>query len=181
MGRIIDIRPTKDKIAEIEEKQNFSSDWFEESLQEMADWVETKWLHEYGKLAQQYTDAISIRDMRIAELEEKLREIMDKQGIYCQKSKYYSEPLTVERLTAAGWECNVSREHPYKWQFRKEGERFNEFCCDVMFVVFEDGKVSVYYYDDTTNHKVDIRRNGQITVREFNALLDIVKLEKFKI
>ena len=77
MNKIIDIRPTKDKIAEIEEKQNFSSDWFEESLQEMADWVETKWRHEYGKLAQQYTDAISIRDMQIAELKEKLREIAD--------------------------------------------------------------------------------------------------------
>ena len=82
MNKIIDIRPTKDKIAEIEEKQNFSSDWFEESLQEMADWVETKWRHEYGKLAQQYTDAISIRDMQIAELKEKLREIADSRREY---------------------------------------------------------------------------------------------------
>ena len=82
MDRIIDIRPTKDKIAEIEAKQNLSSDWFEESLQEMADWVETKWQHEYGKLAQQYTDAISIRDMQIAELKEKLREIADSRREY---------------------------------------------------------------------------------------------------
>lgn len=77
MDRIIDIRPTKDKIAEIEKKQYFSADWFEESLQEMADWVETKWQHEYGKLAMQYTEAIGIRDMRIAELKEKLREMTD--------------------------------------------------------------------------------------------------------
>ena len=89
--------------------------------------------------------------------------------------------LTPEILTAAGWECNVSRNHPYKRQFRKEGERFDEFCCDVMFVVFEEGKVSVYVYDDTTDHKADFRRNGQITVGEFNTLLDIVKLQKFKI
>lgn len=82
MDRIIDIRPTKDKIAEIEKKQNFSSDWFEESLQEMADWVETKWQHEYGKLAMQYTEAISIRDMRIAELKEKLREMTDSRREY---------------------------------------------------------------------------------------------------
>lgn len=77
MDMVIDIRPTKDKIAEIEKKQDFSADWFEESLQEMADWVETKWQHEYGKLAMQYTEAIGIRDMRIAELKEKLREMAD--------------------------------------------------------------------------------------------------------
>lgn len=90
-------------------------------------------------------------------------------------------PLTPEILAAAGWKCNVNRNHPYKRQFRKEGERFNEFCFDVMFVVFEEGKVSVYYYDDTTDHKADFRRNGQITVEEFNTLLDIVKLSKFQI
>ena len=43
MNRIIDIRPTEDKIAEIERKQNFTSDWFEESLQEMADFVTAKY------------------------------------------------------------------------------------------------------------------------------------------
>ena len=82
MDRIIDIRPTKDKIAEIESKQNFSSDWFEESLQEMADWIEAKWQHEYGKLAMQYSEAIGIRDMQIAELKDKLREIADSRREY---------------------------------------------------------------------------------------------------
>lgn len=32
-----------EKIAEIERKQNFTSDWFEESLQEMADFVKAKY------------------------------------------------------------------------------------------------------------------------------------------
>lgn len=32
-----------EKIAEIERKQNFTSDWFEESLQEMADFVKSKY------------------------------------------------------------------------------------------------------------------------------------------
>lgn len=71
-----------EKIAEIEREQNFTSDWFEESLQEMADWVEAKWQYEYGKLAMQYTEAIGIRDMRIAELKEKLREITDSRREY---------------------------------------------------------------------------------------------------
>ena len=75
--RIIDTRPIKDKIAEIVEKQNLSADWFKESLAEMADWVDTRWRYEYGKLAQQYAEAISIRDMQIAELKEKLREIAE--------------------------------------------------------------------------------------------------------
>ena len=32
-----------EKIAEIERKQHFTSDWFEESLQEMADFVKAKY------------------------------------------------------------------------------------------------------------------------------------------
>ena len=32
-----------EKIAEIERKQSFTSDWFEESLQEMADFVKAKY------------------------------------------------------------------------------------------------------------------------------------------
>ena len=32
-----------EKIAEIERKQNFTSDWFGESLQEMADFVKAKY------------------------------------------------------------------------------------------------------------------------------------------
>ena len=82
MDRIIDIRPTKDKIAEIKSEYDFSADWFEESLQKMADWVEAKWQHEYAKLAKQYADAISIKDMQIEELKEKLREIVKNRREY---------------------------------------------------------------------------------------------------
>lgn len=32
-----------EKISEIERKQNFTSDWFEESLQEMADFVKSRY------------------------------------------------------------------------------------------------------------------------------------------
>ena len=48
----------------------------------MADWVEAKWQHEYGKLAMQYSEAIGIRDMQIAELKDKLREIADSRREY---------------------------------------------------------------------------------------------------
>ena len=92
-----------------------------------------------------------------------------------------NRPLTPEILTAAGWKSNINRRYPYKQQFRKEGERFNEYCADVAFVIFEENKVSFYYYDDTTDQKADIRIPKNITVNEFNMLLDIVKLEKFKI
>lgn len=92
-----------------------------------------------------------------------------------------NRPLAPEILTAAGWRKNVSRDLPYKQQFRKEGERFNEYCADVAFLVFEKNKVSFYYYDDTTDQKADIRIPKNITVGEFNTLLDIVKLAKFKI
>lgn len=71
-----------EKIAEIERKQQFTSDWFEESLQEMADWVETKWQRQYRLLAQQYAEAVGIRDIRIAELKEKLRETTDRLNEY---------------------------------------------------------------------------------------------------
>lgn len=46
------------------------------------------------------------------------------------------DKLTPEILTAAGWKSNINRRYPYKQQFRKEGERFNEYCADVAFVVF---------------------------------------------
>lgn len=38
---------TENKIKEIEQKQNFQSDWFEEALQEMAEWKDEQ--HEKEK------------------------------------------------------------------------------------------------------------------------------------
>ncbi len=75
--RLIDTRPIKEKIAEIECKQQFTSDWFEESLREIADWVDTRWRFEYAKLAENYANAINVKNMQIAELKEKLREIVE--------------------------------------------------------------------------------------------------------
>lgn len=88
-----------------------------------------------------------------------------------------NRPLSPETLMAEGWKC--VNQFPYK--FRKEGNLFNELRYDVLFVTFARGKVSVYYHDDIEDNNVDIRQNRHITVGEFNQLLDIVGLQKFKI
>ncbi|MBQ3690884.1 MAG: hypothetical protein II937_13635 [Bacteroidales bacterium] len=124
---------------------------------------------EKSKVGASQIDKLSLGG-RIAALEELLADISTD-----------DRPLTPEILAAAGWKSNINRRYPYKQQFRKEGERFNEYCADVAFVIFEENKVSFYYYDDTTDQKADIRIPKNITVNEFNMLLDIVKLEKFKI
>lgn len=103
-------------------------------------------------------------------------------GVSVIKTMYEdTRPLTSETLTSAGWESNINLRYPYKQQFRKEGERFNENCADVAFLFFGKNKVSFYYYDDTTDQKTDIRISKNITIGEFNQLLDIVKLSKFQI
>ncbi len=90
-----------EKIAEIECKQNFTSDWFEESLQEMADFVKAKYdiieknnialvkkcdeyRDEYDKTVKEKGDRIKDLQMRldrandtIAEMVESHREFLD--------------------------------------------------------------------------------------------------------
>ena len=90
-----------EKIAEIERKQNFTSDWFEESLQEMADFVKAKYdiieknnialvkkydeyRDEYYKTVKEKGDRIKDLQMRldraedtIAEMVESRREFLD--------------------------------------------------------------------------------------------------------
>ena len=90
-----------EKIAEIERKQNFTSDWFEESLQEMADFVKAKYdiieknnvalvkkcdeyRDEYNKMVEEKGDRIKDLQMRldiandkIAEMVESRREFLD--------------------------------------------------------------------------------------------------------
>lgn len=90
-----------EKIAEIKKKQNFSADWFEESLQEMADFVKAKYdiieknnialvkkcdeyRNEYYKMVQQKGERIKdlqmrldIANDRIAEMVESRREFLD--------------------------------------------------------------------------------------------------------
>lgn len=70
--RLIDTRPINEIIAEIERKNDFTADWFEESLREIADWVDTRWRFEYAKLAEKYANAIKLKNMQIEELREKL-------------------------------------------------------------------------------------------------------------
>lgn len=90
-----------EKIAEIERKQNFTSDWFEESLQEMADFVKAKYdiieknnvalakkcdeyRDEYNKMVKEKGDRIKDLQMRldrandtIAGMVESHREFLD--------------------------------------------------------------------------------------------------------
>lgn len=77
-----------EKIAEIERKQNFTSDWFEESLQEMADFVKAKYdIIEKNNIAlvkkcdeyrDEYTKTVKEKGERIKELQMKLDIANDK-------------------------------------------------------------------------------------------------------
>lgn len=87
---------------------------------------------EKSKVGASQIDKLSLGG-RIAALEELLADISTD-----------DRPLTPEILAAAGWKSNINRRYPYKQQFRKEGERFNEYCADVAFVIFEENKVSFY-------------------------------------
>lgn len=90
-----------EKISEIERKQDFTSDWFEESLQEMADFVKAKYdiieknnitlvkkcdeyRDEYNKMVKEKGERIKDLQMRldiandkIAEMVESRREFFD--------------------------------------------------------------------------------------------------------
>ena len=83
-----------EKIAEIERKQNFTSDWFEESLQEMADFVKAKYdiieknnialvkkcdeyRDEYYKTVKEKGDRIKDLRMRLDRAEEKIAEMAE--------------------------------------------------------------------------------------------------------
>ena len=90
-----------EKISEIERKQDFTSDWFEESLQEMADFVKAKYdiieknnialvkkcdeyRDEYNKMVKEKGERIKDLQMRldiandkIAEMVESRREFLD--------------------------------------------------------------------------------------------------------
>lgn len=71
-----------EKIAEIERKQQFTSDWFEESLQEMADFVKSKYdIIEKNNIAlvkkcdeyrDEYYKTVKRKDERIKDLQMRL-------------------------------------------------------------------------------------------------------------
>ena len=70
-----------EKIAEIERKQNFTSDWFEESLQEMADFVAAK----YRSIENNNIALVKTCDMFRAEnakLKERINEMVESRREY---------------------------------------------------------------------------------------------------
>ena len=70
-----------EKIAEIERKQNFTSDWFEESLQEMADFVTAK----YRSIENNNIALVKTCDMFRAEnakLKERINEMVENRREY---------------------------------------------------------------------------------------------------
>lgn len=70
-----------EKIAEIERKQNFTSDWFEESLQEMADFVTAK----YRSIENNNIALVKTCDMFRAEnakLKERINEMVESRREY---------------------------------------------------------------------------------------------------
>ena len=70
-----------EKITEIERKQNFTSDWFEESLQEMADFVTAK----YRSIENNNIALVKTCDMFRAEnakLKERINEMVESRREY---------------------------------------------------------------------------------------------------
>lgn len=70
-----------EKIAEIERKQQFTSDWFEESLQEMADFVAAK----YRSIENNNIALVKTCDMFRAEnakLKERINEMVESRREY---------------------------------------------------------------------------------------------------
>lgn len=84
----------KEKIAEIVEKQNFSADWFVESLSEMADFVKSRYdiieknnialvkkcdeyRDEYYKTVKEKGDRIKDLQMRLDRAEETIAEMVE--------------------------------------------------------------------------------------------------------
>ena len=70
-----------EKIAEIERKQQFNSDWFEESLQEMADFVTAK----YRSIENNNIALVKTCDMFRAEnakLKERINEMVESRREY---------------------------------------------------------------------------------------------------
>lgn len=77
----------------------------------------------------------------------------------------HHEPLTPKILTANGWKA---------WY---TGSYTREIDDGKMEIVFNNiGELSIFY-----NPYIKLKALDQITVMEFNTLLDIVKLTKFKI
>lgn len=94
--------------------------------------------------------------------------------------------LSPEILANAGWD--KAEETPYHISYTKDlDEQFGhtDFCAymSVKFRIFPESSQYHVQFDieRTVGDSIKTHFKRQITVREFNTLLDIVKLEKFKI
>jgi len=87
--------------------------------------------------------------------------------------KQTTDPLTPEMLTAAGWENS--------FQYTAGGDKLKRQEKQI-----DDNRITILYHTHGSIHIFNNKSTmdisvKQITVGEFNKLLDIVKLEKFKI
>lgn len=153
-----------DKIAEIERKQHFTSDWFEESLQEMADFVKYKY------------DIIEKNNIALVNKCDEYRDRYYK-TVKEKGDRVNSEPLTAEKLTAAGWK--VDNENTF-------GKMLSIDITDEEFITirfYHRNGVKIIQLD-TTREKADalhVSFRRDITVGEFNNAVALVGLDQFKI
>lgn len=70
-----------EKIAEIERKQQFTSDWFEESLQEMADFVTAKYRSIENDNVSLVYHCVTLREEN-AKLKERINEMVENRREY---------------------------------------------------------------------------------------------------
>lgn len=161
-----------EKIAEIERKQHFTSDWFEESLQEMADFVKYK----YDIIEKNNIALVKKCDEYRDEYYKMLKEKGD---------RINSEPLTVERLTAAGWTCKFNEDTniyacsidtPHLILYVGLGKDYTHFFTISKFKLKKGERVEML-----TPQKIDVELFKTLKVGEFNSLLEIYGLEKYKI
>lgn len=87
--------------------------------------------------------------------------------------------LTPEVLLSKGWEINKDSE--YYTVLKKIGKRYRSQYTNVMYVGFGNGRITMFYYDDVLNHRMDLTLPYQMTTEEFNNILDLSKLTDFKI
>lgn len=128
---------------------------------------------EKSKVGASQIDKLSLGG-RIAALEELLVFINEKQD---------DRPLTPEILTAAGWEKG-GETSLYVFYTLKLDENFDydtNFYAYIQLAIGKRDNCLKLDIERTLGDNIYATFKNQITVEEFNTLLDIVKLDKFKI
>lgn len=96
-----------------------------------------------------------------------------------------SEPLTVEKITAAGWSCKFNKDTniyacsidtPQLILYVGLGKDYTHFFIISKFNLKKGERVKMF-----TPQKIDVELYKVLTVGEFNSLLEIFGFEKFKI